>query len=127
MIAVVSEYVAGPSLTRWLSQSGLPDLREAAYLVLVLAEALEYAGRQLMIHGNLTADNILIGDDGKPRITGFGLARLDCGPDVSCATVRAYVAPELLQDASRAADGPDRRLQPGRHFLPAADRRAARP
>ena len=51
-----------------------------------------------MIHGSLTADNIRIGNDGKPRITGFGLARLDCGPAVSSATDRAYVAPELLQD-----------------------------
>ena len=50
-----------------------------------------------MIHGNLTAGNILIGDDGKPRIIGFGLSRLDCGPAVSVATVRVYVAPELLQ------------------------------
>ena len=28
---------------------------------------------------------------------GFGLSRLDCGPDISCATVRVSVAPELLQ------------------------------
>jgi len=96
VIAVVSEYVAGPSLTRWISQSGLPDPREAARLVLDLAEALEYGSRQNMIHGNLIADNIWIGDDGKPRITGFGLARLDRGPAVSSARDRAYVAPEQL-------------------------------
>jgi len=96
VIAVVSEYVAGPSLTRWISQSGLPDPREAARLVLVLAEALEYGARQNMIHGNLMPDNIWIGDDGKPRITGFGLARLDCRPAVSSERDRAFVAPELL-------------------------------
>ena len=65
--------------------------------MLVLAEALELAGRLPVIHGNLTPSHILIGDDGKPHITGFGLASLDCGPDVSCATVRVYVAPELLR------------------------------
>jgi Ca-activated chloride channel homolog len=97
VIAVVSEYSAVPTLSQRLNQSGLPDLREAAFFVLVLAEALEYAGRQLMIHGNLTPSHILIGDDGKPRITGFGLANLECWPDVSCATVRVYVAPELLR------------------------------
>ncbi|MFI5459625.1 MAG: VIT domain-containing protein [Isosphaerales bacterium] len=96
VIAIVSEYVAGPSLTRWISQSGLPDPREAVRLVLVLAEALEYGGRQNMIHGNLMADNIWIADDGKPRITGFGLARLDCRPAVSTERDRAFVAPELL-------------------------------
>jgi eukaryotic-like serine/threonine-protein kinase len=97
VIAVVSEYSTGPTLTQRLNQSGPPDLREAAFFVLVLAEALEFAGRQLMIHGNLTPGHILIGDDGKPRIIGFGLSSLECGPDVSCATVRVYVAPELLR------------------------------
>jgi Protein kinase domain len=98
VFAVVREYSADPTLSQRLNQSGLPDLREAAFFVLVLAEALEYAGRKHMIHGNLTPNHILIGDDGKPRITGFGLASLECGPDVSCATVRVYVAPELQRN-----------------------------
>jgi eukaryotic-like serine/threonine-protein kinase len=96
VIAVVSEHVVAPTLTLWLGQGGQPDLREAAFFVLVIAEALEYAGRQFIMHANLTPGNILIGNDGKPRITGFGLARLDCGPDVSCATARVYIAPEDL-------------------------------
>jgi len=92
---VVSEYVSAPTLTQWLSQAVLPDLRQAAFFVLVLADAFDYAARRLILHGSLTPSQVLIGDDGQPRITGFGLARLDCGPDVSCATVRVYVAPEL--------------------------------
>ena len=97
VIAVVSDHVIAPTLTHWLSQAGQPDLRKAAFFVLVIADALEYSSRRLMIHGSLSPDHILIGDDGKPHITGFELARLDCRPDVSCATVRAYVAPERLQ------------------------------
>jgi Ca-activated chloride channel family protein len=97
VIAIVSEFSADPTLSQRLNHPGLPRLREAAFFVLVLAEALEYAGRKHMIHGNLTPSHILIGHDGKPRITGFGLASLECGPNVSCATVRVYVAPELLR------------------------------
>ncbi len=97
VIAVVSDHVIAPTLTHWLSQAGQPNLREAAFFVLVVAEALEYSSRRLMIHGSLSPDHILIGDNGKPRITGFELALLDCRPDVSCATMRAYVAPERLQ------------------------------
>jgi Ca-activated chloride channel family protein len=96
VIAVVSEYVAGPTLTQWVSQSGLPEPRESARVVLLLAEALEYAGRQAMIHGNIMAENIRIDDDGKPRITDFGLACLDCRPAASRVSGRAFVAPELL-------------------------------
>jgi Ca-activated chloride channel family protein len=97
VLGVVSEHVKGPTLTEWISRLGLPDPDAAARLVLLLAEALEYGGRQVMVHGNLTPANILIGDDGKPRITGFGLSRLDCGPDTSSPTDRVYLAPELLQ------------------------------
>jgi Protein kinase domain/von Willebrand factor type A domain len=99
VVAVVSEYSAAMTLSQRLNQPGLPDLREVAFFVLILADALEYAGRQLIVHGNLTPRHILIGDDGKPLITSFGLANLECGPDVSCATVRVYVAPELLRVA----------------------------
>jgi eukaryotic-like serine/threonine-protein kinase len=97
VIAVVSEFSTAPTLSQRFNQSGLPNLREAAFFMLVLAETLEFALRRLMIHGNLTPSQILIGDDGKPRIIGFGLASLECRPDVSCATVRVYVAPELLR------------------------------
>ncbi len=98
VIAVVSAYVTGPNMAQWISQAGLPDSGVVARLVLILAEALEYAGRRAMIHGCLTADNIWIGDDGRPRITDFGLARLDCRPAVSLTTNRGYIAPELFQD-----------------------------
>jgi serine/threonine protein kinase len=98
VIAVVSEHVVAPTLTLWLGQAGQPDLREAAFFVLVIAEALEYACHLNMMHANLTPSNILIGNDGKPCVTGFELARLLCAPDVSCATARVYVAPEYLHD-----------------------------
>ena len=97
VFALVTENVSELTLTHWLSQGVLSDLRQAAFFVLVLADALEYAAGRLLIHGSLTPGAILIGDDGQPRITGFGLAKLGCGPDVSCATVRAYIAPELLR------------------------------
>ncbi len=97
MIAVVSEYAADTTLAERFAQTGPPHPRATAQFVLHLAEALEYAGVRSVLHGDLTPDHILTGDDGQARITGFGLSRLDCMPDVSCATVRVYVAPELLQ------------------------------
>ena len=96
VIALVTENVSELTLTHWLGQGALPDLRETAFFVLVLADALDSAARRLMIHGSLTPGTVLIDDAGQPRITGFGLAQLGCGPDMSCATVRAYAAPERL-------------------------------
>jgi hypothetical protein len=89
--------ITEPNLTEWISRNGLPDTRAAARLVLVLAETLEYAGRQLVIHGNITADNIYIAADGTPRIAGFSLPQVGCRPAEPTARDRVYVAPELLQ------------------------------
>ena len=99
VIAVVSEYVVATTLTERFAQNESVEPEVASRFVLALAEALEYAERRAMIHGNLTPDHILIGQDGQPRIGGFGLLRLECEPDVSCATVRVNVAPEILRSA----------------------------
>jgi eukaryotic-like serine/threonine-protein kinase len=80
VVALVSKYVEGRTLTQWLSQNGIADAPAAARFVLTLAEALEYAGHKTMIHGILTPEKIQIDDDGSPRITGFGLSQLGCGP-----------------------------------------------
>lgn len=49
---------------------------EAAEICRDIAEALEYAHQQGVIHRDIKPQNILIGTDGKPRITDFGLAKL---------------------------------------------------
>ncbi len=50
--------------------------REAAEICEEIAEALEYAHQNGVIHRDIKPQNILIGSDGKPRITDFGLAKL---------------------------------------------------
>ena len=85
--------------------------------------------RQLrsIIHGHLTPDHILTGDDGQPRIGGFRavVSGLPAGRFVrdgaGVCRARAFAI------AGRGADGPDRHLQPGRGVLPASHRRGARP
>ena len=94
--------VAGRTLAQWMSQNVISDAKAAARLLLALAEAVESAGRKKMIHGNLTPETIQIGDDGLPRITGFGLIQLGRGPNLSDVKERPYVAPELLQGALRS-------------------------
>jgi WD40 repeat protein/tRNA A-37 threonylcarbamoyl transferase component Bud32 len=49
---------------------------EAAEICRDIADALEYAHQKGVIHRDIKPQNILIGTDGKPRITDFGLAKL---------------------------------------------------
>jgi Ca-activated chloride channel homolog len=98
VIGVLSEYVAGKSLTELLNQTGRPDPRQTARLVLILAEALEHGSRQGVIHGTLTADKIRMVDEGRPRITDFGLTHLGCELAIDGTGHAVVVAPELMNN-----------------------------
>ena len=67
-------YVEGQSLAARLDEGPLPP-KEAAELVATVAEAVEYAHRQGVIHRDVKPSNILIDSTGRPRVTDFGLAK----------------------------------------------------
>jgi Ca-activated chloride channel family protein len=101
VVAVVSDYVAGQTLTDWLSRVRLPDPGLAARLILILAEAVDHANRRGVFFRNLLAHTIWIADDGRPRIDDYGLTYLDTQTASSGTNDRAFVAPELMQDRTR--------------------------
>jgi WD40 repeat protein len=67
-------FVEGQSLAQRLAGGPLPP-REAAALLVKVAEAIEYAHQRGVIHRDLKPSNILIDTHGNPRITDFGLAK----------------------------------------------------
>ena len=67
-------FVEGQSLSRRLAAGPLPP-REAAELIVKVAEAIEYAHQRGVIHRDLKPANILLDQDGNPRVTDFGLAK----------------------------------------------------
>lgn len=68
------ELVNGPALTQ-----RIPTLsREAVFLIFMeIADALDYAHSRGIIHRDIKPDNILIGQDGEPKLTDLGIAVLD--------------------------------------------------
>ncbi|MBL4846649.1 MAG: protein kinase [Planctomycetes bacterium] len=71
---LVMDYVAGGSLGDRLREGQL-DLERAARIVAGAAEGLAYAHRMGILHRDLKPDNVLLGEDGTPRLADFGLAR----------------------------------------------------
>ncbi|MBX3734982.1 MAG: protein kinase [Verrucomicrobiae bacterium] len=68
------EFVPGSDLSVRLRERPLPA-REAVVLMASVARAMEHAHGQGFLHRDLKPQNILLGLDGLPRVTDFGLAR----------------------------------------------------
>jgi formylglycine-generating enzyme required for sulfatase activity len=72
---IVMEYVPGGSLHDVIRRSAL-DVRLAAQIALDLSDALASAHRLDIIHRDIKPENVLLGADGTPKLTDFGVARL---------------------------------------------------
>ncbi|MDR3078085.1 MAG: protein kinase [Planctomycetota bacterium] len=68
------ELVRGTSLAQHIGELPAP---EAARMFLEVADALEHAHRHGIIHRDIKPDNILVDQDGEPKLTDLGIAILD--------------------------------------------------
>ena len=70
---IVMEYIDGPNLTAYAASIPLNDkLRVLART----CDAIEHAHQRGVIHRDLKPTNVLVADDGKPKVLDFGVARL---------------------------------------------------
>jgi tRNA A-37 threonylcarbamoyl transferase component Bud32 len=104
---LVLELVEGHSLTeRWRPER--PERRELLTIGAELADVLAYVHAHGVAHRDVKPSNVLVGTDGRVRLTDFGIARLV--EDASARTqtgmilgTAAYLAPEQVR--GRAATG----------------------
>src|SRR5262245_656985 len=106
---LVSDFVPGVTLADQLS-ARRPGFREAADLVAAVADALQYAHEQGVIHRDVKPSNIMIGDDGGPCVMDFGLAKREAGEitmtvEGQVLGTPAYMSPEQARGEGHAVDG----------------------
>lgn len=104
---LVMDLIEGRDLQTCLREDGPYPAAAAVDLCLKIADAIGYAHAQGILHCDLKPANVQLNRDGEPRVTDFGMARLDqtdrepAGGRILGGTP-AYMAPEQARGDSQA-------------------------
>jgi eukaryotic-like serine/threonine-protein kinase len=100
---LVMEYIEGVALNAWCEQRGL-DVPARVEVFCKVCDGVQAAHAHLIVHRDLKPQNILVGEDGEPRLLDFGIARLLDSDAASAATrtslqamTPAYASPEQMR------------------------------
>lgn len=77
---VVMELVEGEPLKQLVAREKALSMKQGLSIGLALADALEYAHGQDVVHRDIRPANVLVGQDSKPFLVGFDLAALSSNP-----------------------------------------------
>jgi len=103
---LVTEMVAGRTLDDVLEAGERYEPLGVIALLRPIASALDYAHSRAAVHRDVKPANILLAEDGRTLLTGFGLgtvASFNTGPSAGGPVAPDYVAPERL--VGREVDG----------------------
>ena len=96
---IVLEYVQGITLRDALRDSGALTTEQIVQVSRAVLSALSQAHSNGIVHRDLKPENVLLSDDGRIKVTDFGLAReLSADTDTgSLVGTVAYLAPEVIK------------------------------
>ena len=103
---LVMELVAGTSLAQALRERGPLPWREAAAIGAQVAAALAHAHERGIVHRDVKPGNVLVGADGRVKVSDFGIAKLVGESHTVTGSVMgtpSYMSPEQIR--SQPLDG----------------------
>ncbi|RME04098.1 MAG: FHA domain-containing protein [Planctomycetota bacterium] len=103
----VMEYIPGQTLYHRISH-GLPSLNEAKEIMRAILSALQHAYEHKVVHRDVTPFNILLGQNGKIKLTDFGISKFIQGDSIALTEpgegkgTLDYISPEQMTNALEA-------------------------
>jgi eukaryotic-like serine/threonine-protein kinase len=104
-VFLAMELVEGSNLAEWLRQRERP-WREVLGLFLEAGRGLAAAHRAGLVHRDFKPANVLVGTDGRPRVTDFGLVRVDAAWEEAGAALAAGDSERTLTRAGSVPGTP---------------------
>jgi eukaryotic-like serine/threonine-protein kinase len=97
---IAMEYVAGRSLKTLVREQGPLDPAQAIDIVIQILRAARFAHRRGVIHRDLKPHNVIIDEEGRARVTDFGIARAGASDMTLTGSIMGtaqYLSPEQAQ------------------------------
>lgn len=93
---IVMELIEGITLKNYINKKGCLDVKEAIGVAISVAQGIEAAHEQGIIHRDIKPQNIIIARDGKVKVADFGIARAASSQTLSATAVGSvhYISPE---------------------------------
>ena len=96
MYYIVMELVDGITLKKYIEEKGKLSVKEAVGIALQIANGLEAAHSNHIIHRDIKPQNILIARDGTAKVTDFGIAKAVSSNTITANAMGSvhYISPE---------------------------------
>ncbi|XP_044485196.1 serine/threonine/tyrosine-protein kinase HT1-like isoform X2 [Mangifera indica] len=101
VFCIITEYLAGGSLRKYLHQQGPHSvpLKLVLKLALDIARGMQYLHSQGILHRDLKSENLLLGEDMCVKVADFGISCLEsqCGSAKGFTGTYRWMAPEMIK------------------------------